>query len=72
MVVEIKSIFAKETLNQIPLFYQFMTEFETLNVGELKVTARFNKCKTHFSEHYLQFGLHKPVSNLDLSNLFKE
>lgn len=69
---EIKSIFSVETLDQVPVFYRFMTESETRDLGELKVGARFSKCASHFSDNYLNFWCHKPISDIDTSKLYNE
>ncbi len=70
--IERKPIFSDDTLDRIPVFYRFMTEFETTTLGELKVGARFSKCSSHFSENYLNFWSHKPLSDVDISKLYNE
>lgn len=58
-------IFPEQILIQIPIFYRNMTCLETENVGELKVKARFSKSHVHFSNSYLNYPLHKPISYLE-------
>lgn len=70
MEKEIKRIFANSTLEQVPVFYRFMTEFETGDLGELKVGARFSKCDAHSASAYLNFPSYKPVSNIDILSVF--
>jgi hypothetical protein len=72
MAKEIKTIFLKETLNEIPVFYRYMTEFETAGLGELKLHARFSKCDNHFSSAYFNFIGHKPMSNIDIIPFLEE
>lgn len=69
--VKIKSIFKEEVLNQIPIFYRKMTEFETKNLGELKINSRFSISENHYSSYYLQYLPSKPIADLDISELLK-
>jgi hypothetical protein len=69
--MKIKSIFNEEILQQIPLFYRKMTEFETKQLGELKTKARFSVSTLHCTNYYLQYSPSKPIADLDISELLK-
>lgn len=58
-----KSIFNEEVLNEIPIFYRLMREKETNKIGELYLKTRFSKSKKHFSKNYKVVTSHKPISN---------
>lgn len=58
-----KTVFNDEELEFIPLTYRQMEAEETKNVGEFNVGSRYSKSARHFSNHYMVFTSHKPISN---------
>lgn len=58
-----KSVFTDEELRQLPLTYRKMEAEETKNVGELYVGSMYSKSSKHFSNSYMVYNSHKPISN---------
>ena len=58
-----KTVFTNEELEYIPLTYRQMEAEKTKSVGELNVDSKYSKSIKHFSNHYIAFTSHKPISN---------
>lgn len=63
-----KSVFAGEELKHLPLTYQKMEAEETKNVGELYIGSMYSKSTKHFSNNYMVYNSHKPISNFLIDN----
>ena len=63
-----KTVFANEELEYIPLTYRQMEAEETKSVGELNVGSKYSKSVKHFSNYYMVFTSHKPISNFFIEN----
>lgn len=68
----IRTLFTDETLLQIPIFFRFLSESETKKVEELRIGGRFSICEKYFSNSYMAFFPHKPISNEDITIYYEE
>lgn len=58
-----KSVFTDKELENLPLTYTKMESEKTLDVGELYVNTMYTSSKRHFSQKFIVYSSHKPISN---------
>jgi hypothetical protein len=61
---EYSTIFDKQFLERLPVFYRYMTITLTETIGEMYSDARFSTSVRHFSREYMQSGPVSAYSNL--------
>jgi len=64
--IDKNTLFSEKELKLIPLTYRTMKTHKTEFVGELNVNISFSKSSKHYSEQYIVYTSHKPISNFIL------
>jgi hypothetical protein len=58
-----KSVFTEAELAHLPITYKKMEGEVTNSIGELYVGSLYSKSTKHFSNNYMVYNAHKPISN---------